>query len=1126
MNLKILRNYLHGALCMRAILFRVKRKYLIMIKLTLAFSTLFSLTALAEGYSQSITLNMRNTSVKAVLKEVKKQTDFDIFYNVELISSLDKKDVVLKNASLADVLKVTLAHEDVDFTIENKTVLIFAGADRSKQQQLTGTVVDEEGAPLQGVTVSLKGTTVGTTTDAEGAFQLRATDANAVVIFRMLGYKDQEVSANERSLNITLVKSISGLDDVVVTGYGTSSKRKVNSSISTLDMSNVAKIPVQSINDGIAGRIHGVIVTSSSGAPGAKSSISIRGAGAPLYVIDNVIRSANDFSNLNPNDIESYSVLKDAAATAQYGAQGGNGVVVVTTKQGKEGVTSINYSYNHILSQPTIFPKRLSSYETLKAINEVYSFEGRQKPTPDDILEYYRTQEKPFEYPNTDWQKVGLKSHAAEKRHDLSMTSGTDRLKYYASTSYYKQGTNLRTDNNSNERITYRLNTVSNLKELNLKVMAGIDGYVEMNEMPNSSTGGSYAAIYQHIQQKRASQLAYNEFGLPSANTTDNPAVELSNESGYARNNSRIFNGLLSFEYDAHFLQGLKFKFNGNYNMWNSKSKSWNLTAPSYSNNSTTPLLGNPPSLSAGRGDGSTMLLQGYVMFNRSFGDHNIDFTGVYEQAQNLSTSLSATRQQYQIIHDQFVAGPTVNQLGNGSESESGRAGYVGRLSYSYKGKYFLDGSLRHDGLDLFPKNKQWGTFYALSGGYTLSEEDFFQTLKDRNILNYLKIRGSYGLVGSAEGIGAFQYVSGYVINPNTWVIDDVPVQGTSEPGSLPSTNFSWYNIRERNFGFDFETLSNRLSGSFDYFYKRTTGYVVADTRYSAPLGIGLPPINFEEAAHRRHGAEFNLAWQDNKGDLSYKVGVNFTYFNQLWERTTNEDEAALKNPWTRNSGNPYQAYGTGYINDGFYTNNLDLLVGPRRISSIDVIAGDLRYQDINGDGKLDGSDQIRMGNPDFPRINFGTTVDLGYKGWSFSAVIMGSGNRDRYIGGVVQGSNLESLLTYGFQHDYWRLDNQDALYPRQVSTPGVNGSNNYVTSDFWLLPSRFVRLKYLQIGYDLKQGPLANSKFKTMRVFLSGTNLLTFSNSKKYFVDPESNQNNEGYPIQRTFAVGVSVGF
>ncbi len=991
---------------------------------------------------------------------------------------------------------------------------------------VTGKVTDESGDPLPGVTVKVKNTSIATSTNADGYYSIKMANKGQVLVFSIIGFNTQEKTASTETLNISLAESTHDLDQVVVVGYGTSSKRKINSSVSTLAMDNVAPIPVASINDAIAGRVQGVIVTSSTGAPGAKSTVSIRGGSTPLYVIDNMIRSQNDFQNINPNDIESYSVLKDAAATALYGAQGGNGVILVTTKRGKEGQTNINYAFNQIWTKPTIFPKRVSSYENLNAINQVYIAEGRQQPTPDDILEKYRTQSDPFMYPNTDWQKVGLKSVAPEQRHDLSITSGSKLLTYYASGSYFNQGSILKTDNNYNDRITYRLNTVSDLENINLKVTTGIDGFVETNSIPVSSTAGGYAQLFQHIQQKKATELAYNEFGLPYNGTTDNPAVELSDLSGYNKGTSRVFNSILELDYAAPFLEGLHLRASGSYNMWNSMNKRWSATAPSYALNSSTPILGNPPSLTGVRGDGSTALLQGFITYEKSVNDHNFDFTGVYEYAKTTGNSLSATRQQYQIIYDQFIAGPTVNQLANGSESESARAGYVGRLSYNYQAKYFFDGTIRYDGLDLFPTDKQWGTFYALSGGYALSEEGFMQRFKDNHSIDYLKIRGSFGLVGTADGIAAFQYVPGYNINPNAWVIDGRPVQGTSEPGSLPSTNFSWYSIRERNFGLDYAGLNNRLSASVDYFYKRTTGYVVGDTRYSATLGIGLPAINFEDGALRRHGTEFNVTWNDRARDFTYKIGVNFTYFNQLWERNPSEDDAALKNPYTRSSGNTNQTLVTGYYGNGFYANNSDLLNGARRISSVNVVGGDLSYQDINGDGKIDGADQRLIGNNTFPRINFGTTIDLGYKAWSFSAVVMGSGNRDRYIGGVVQGGSVQNLLVYGFQQDYWRPDNQNALFPRQVSSPGVNGSNNYVNSDFWILPSKFVRLKYLQFGYDFKMGTLQKAPFKTFRLFVSGTNLLTFSNSKKYFIDPESNQNNEDYPIQKTVAVGMNIGF
>lgn len=1127
MNLKILYKKLYYAVYCLKFKHRPIMYDLLIMKLIAMLTLLGTLTSYGAAYSQKINLHLKNAPLAEVLEQIKQQSNHDIFYNVDFIESVGTVDADFRNVNLEEALNVLKNRYAISYKIKNGMIYLLPQKDLSVQKlTVKGKIVNEEGEPIAGVTVLEKGTLNGTTTDENGFFTLTDCKPNATIVLKYIGFFTQEVKAGQNELLIKMVRDVAALDEVIVVGYGNSNRKNINSSISTLDIDNVAKLPVQSINDGIAGRIQGVIVTSSSGAPGAKSSVSIRGAGTPLYVIDNVIRSANDFVNINPGDIQSYSVLKDAAATALYGAQGGNGVILVTTKKGRDGQMDINYTFNETISQPTIFPKKLSSYENLKTINDVYKFEGLQIPTPENILEFYRTQEKPFEYPNTDWRKVGMKDFASEQRHDLSVTSGTEKLTYFASGSYYNQNSNLRTDNNHNKRITYRLNTVSNFKEVNLKVTTGLDGYVEDNILPSSSTASSYGAFFQHIQQRKSSQLAYNEFGLPSANTTDNPAVELSDQSGYYKSNSRIFNGILSLEYTAPFLEGLTLKANGNYNMWNSKNKSWNLTAPSYANGSKTPILGNPPNLTATRGDGSTLLLQGYLLYNRQFGKHNVDFTGVYEQAKNLGSSVSATRQQYQILFDQFVAGPTVNQLASGSESESGRAGYVGRLSYNYDAKYFVDASLRYDGLDLFPKQKQWGTFYAFSGGYALSEENYFKELKERNILNYLKIRGSYGLVGSAEGITPFSYVPGYSINANTWVVNDRPVQGTSEPGSLPSTMFSWYSIRERNIGLDFSSLNSRLSGSFDYFYKRTTGYVVADTRYAATLGIGLPPINFDPGAMRRHGAEFNLTWNDRKGDFSYKLGVNFTYFNQLWERNPGEDDAALKNPYTRESGTLNLGVATGYTSQGFYQDNADLLYGARRISSINVIAGDLRYQDFNGDGKIDGNDQTRIGNASFPRINYGTTIDLGYKAWSLSAVIMGSGNRDRYLGGIMQGSNPDNMLIYGFQQDYWRTDNTDALFPRQVSTSGVNGGNNFVSSDFWILPSRFVRLKYFQLGYDLKSQLLKNTKFKQFRVFASGTNLLTISNTKKYFVDPESDQNNENYPIQRTISIGVNVGF
>ena len=1106
---------------------KCRQKTFLIMRLTTFFILATTLQLSAKTYSQGkVSVNFEKTRLDKALKEVERKSSFHFVYSNLVLTDKSKVTLQEKDIKVEDLVKKLLENTGLTFSVMDNNLVVIKQAINLSDIIVKGRVTDKNGNPIEGVSIKVPGKNIGTATDAKGAFSLTVSE-NDKIELSYVGFETQSINVNSRTeINVVMKESVSRLDDIVVVAYGTTTKKKINSSVSTLDMKDVAPLPVQSINDAIAGRVQGVIVTTTTGAPGAKSQISIRGGGTPLFVIDNMIRSQNDFENLNPNDIETYSILKDAAATSLYGALGGNGVILVTTKKGKAGQVNINYSYNQIYSQPTVFPKKLGSYDKLSAINKVYLAEGKQQPTPDSILAYYKNQSRPFVYPNTDWQKIALKNYAPETRNDLSISSGTRQLTYYASGSYYHQGSNLKTDNNYNNRITYRLNTVSNFDNIKLKVTTGLDGFVENNDVPNSSTAGSYYGIYSHIQNRAPNQLAYNNLGLPSNNTTDNPAIELSPLSGYNKNTSRVFNSILAFDWETPWVKDLHVKLTGNYNMWNSMNKSWNVTAPSYANNSTSAIIGNPPSLYEGRGDGSTVTLQGFLTYSKSIGDNNIDFTGGYERAQDKNNSLSAERQQYQILFDQFVAGPTVNQLANGSESEDARAGYIGRLSYNYKFKYFLDGTIRYDGNDLFPKGKQWGTFYAISGGYILSEEKFMQSLKDKHILDYLKLRGSYGVTGIVDGIGRFQYVPGYSINANTWVIDGQQQQGTSEPGTLPSTNFSWYSIKSRNLGLDFATLGSRLNASFDYFYMRTTGYVGSDTRYSATLGVNLPPINNPQDALRREGAEFNVNWNDRIGNFTYKVGVNFTYFNQLYEVYPGEDTASMKNPYTRNSGTTGSSLQQGYISQGFYTQNSDLLDGPHRNASTKVVAGDLKYADTNGDGKIDGSDFRRIGSNTFPRTNYGITFDLGYKGIYLSAVVMGAGNRDRYFGDVIQGSSAQGILVYGFQTDYWTPTNTNALFPRQVSSSGVNGGNNYTGSNFWLLKSSYIRLKFLQAGYDLKTRVLKNSPFKQFKVFVSGTNLLTSSKSMKYFIDPESDANNYGYPIQRTYALGVNVGF
>ncbi|WP_394678547.1 SusC/RagA family TonB-linked outer membrane protein [uncultured Sphingobacterium sp.] len=1139
MNFKVQYKQLY---CLVYRLRKIKRRPLIygilLMKLIVLLTAMGTLNAYAAVYAQKINLNLKSATLKEVLDHIGEQSKYDMFYNIDFVEKLGKLDVKLENMELEKALESLSRRLPIDYKINAHMITLFPKDENSMQQRTAkGKVIDEEGNPLLGVTVVEKGTTNGTTTDQEGNFSLKTTKSDAVLTIKILGYKDQEILAKENFMTIILAKGIAQLDEVVVQAYGTTTKRKTTSAIATLDMATVATIPVQSINDGIAGRLPGVIVTASSGAPGSKSSISIRGGLTPLYVIDDVIRSANDFSNLNPNDIEDLSILKDAAATALYGVSAANGVVVVRTKKGKEGKMSLNYAYNQIFSQPTLFPKRVSSYERAAAINRIYLDETGKSFISDEDLEKYRTGSDPLNFPNTDWRKLMMKDFASEMRHDLSVTSGTKLLKYYAGVSYYDQGSILKTDKNYNKRMTYRLNTTSTFEKLNLTATTGFDGFIENNSVPAQGNvsfddpNGAYYTIYSHIQNTATNVLAMNEFGLPTTHP-DNPFRELDPKSGYNKAKSKVMTVNLGLEYAAHFLDGLKFKFNGTYNSYYNTRKLWSYLAPGYTIGSTTPVNANAPSLTAGQAEGGMLTLQGYVLYNKKFGDHQIDFTGVYEQQKGDASNVRGGRVNYQIIYDQMVAGPATDQTVQASEGKEARSAFLGRLLYGYKSRYSVELSLRRDGDYLFPPKSQWGNFYAVSGNYIISDEPFMQSLKDRHIVDFLKLRGSYGVLGdkkdfaSGNNISAFQYVPAYSINPTAWVVNGNLVQGTSEPASLPNATYSWQKINSRDIAIEFGTLNNKLNASLDYYYTERKGFIVGDPRFAQTLGIGLPRINFEDAQYRTEGYDFNINWSDKIQDFSYRLGFNYTYSNSLWARTADESDGDLKNPYTRWSGIPGSFYGSGYQNLGFYTNNADLMYGAH-IAGSGFAAGDLRYMDANGDGQINSADNRRIGNSTFPRSNYGLTVDLGYKAFSLSTVVQGAGNRDRYLGPVIQGDiAIVSRLPYAFQQDYWRPDNTDPLFPRAVTDASVNSRNNLAMSDFYLLKSKYLRLKYVQVGYDFKHSLLKQAPFQQLKLFLSGTNLLTFSNSKKFFIDPESDSSNYQYPIQRTFAVGLNATF
>lgn len=1090
-----------------------------------------------ELLERRVTLKLESKPVRTILTAIEQQTSVRFMYNANRIHAGRRISLMAANETLGGVLNRLFTNLQISYEVAGQQIILTPSGPVSPAPEtnmnrsaalrlIKGQVLDASNqTALPGANVVIKGGTKGSTTDAEGQFTLSVPDSSRILVISCIGYVSQELILDNRSeYTVSLTPDIKSLSEVVVVGYGTTSVRKNTASVSKVETTKLENLPLTSIGDGLAGRAPGLIVSSSGAGPGKKPTISIRGGGTPLYVIDGVISNEFDFNNINPGDIENFQVLKDAAATAVYGTRGGNGVVLVTTKKGTVGDAVVRYDFNHDWSQPTYLPQKLSSYQRALLANEAKINDGLTPDYSEDVLQKYRDQSDPVNYPNTDWQALALKKFAPQAKHNFSVSGGTSKTQYFASLGYFDQGTLYTQNTNWLKRYNYRINVSNHFDKIGLKAEANLSGAIEQIRQPASQYGSGYYYLWGHIQNRSPMEAAFNDQGKYSING-DHPLVEMDPNSGYSRSSNKFANGNLILDWAVPGINGLSLKAIGNYRIGNLWGKTWTQTAPQYANGSATPAIANKPSLSTSAEDNWSYSLQGHITYDKVIhSDHTVGAALIYEESYTYGESFGATRRNYQLPVDQLAAGPTENMENTGTAYESARAGFVGRLRYDYKGRYMLEGNFRYDGNDNFPAGKRWGFFPSVSAGWVISDESFFQILKGNRIFDYLKFRGSFGTVAQDAGIARYAYLPGYSLNQRVYMVGGALVAGFSE-GPLVSTDITWYSQRSSNLGLDFGLLNSKLRGTFDYFYIRTTGYLASPsgTRYTDPLGTSLPTVK-TNGAQRRAGWEGSLSYQSTIGRLKYTIGGNLTRYDQLWEVNPNEDEATVKNPKTRTT-HEVDYWGRGYISEGFYQNADEILTSPKRVSSVNLAPGDIRYRDVNGDGQLDAEDQVRIGKQGFPHLMYGFNIDLQFKGWFLNSLFQGSGNRSVYLGDVIRGS---ASPVHDYQLDYWTSNNTNALYPRLLSSSGINGNNNYATSTFWLQNGRYFRLKTLQVGYDLKSSLLSNWKFvRTFRVTLTGQNLLTVSPLSRFYMDPETgSDNNYDYPIQRLYSLGINLAF
>jgi len=1007
---------------------------------------------------------------------------------------------------------------------------------------IKGKIVDETGLGVIGANILEVGTTNGAMSDLDGNFTL-TVPANAKLKISYIGYTDQTINVNgQTQFNITLAEDSQALDEVVVIGYGTTTKRKLVGAVSSISSEKLEKTPFNNVTDALQGQVSGLIVQSEGGQPGSVPSVSIRGGGTPLYVIDGVIASEYEFSVLNNNDISSISFLKDASATAVYGSKAGDGIILVKTKQGKKGAPQLRYSNSFQISQATFRPKRVNSATYAQQANDVYMREAGSVLYDEETMDKIINHTDLENYPDNDFVDLALKDFAPTMKHNVSISGGSDHVDYYVSLGYMDQGGIYKQSDISNlKRYNARSNITSHFDKIGLDVGFNMNASLQDIRKPSSSAG-NWRSLYVTVLPL---QNAYNEDGTYAAGTL-NPLPQIDKNGGYYKTRKKYVDTQLSLNWKPKQVEGLSFGLLGSYNDNDYFEKEWDDIAQQYYADGSTYPKPQKPNLTSTSGYGHTLDLQVNANYEHSFGKHTINTTVVYNRRNGGSQWVSGYRRDYLSSSvDQLVAGPSSGQIASGTEAESASQGYVFRAKYDYLARYIIEVSGRYDGNDNFADGHKWGFFPAVSGVWMVSDEPFMKSLQEKNILNSLKIRASYGQTG-ISGTSRYPYLATYTTasDVNSYTLGDQTVTGFIEGNLVNPDLLSWYTRNSTNIGFDFASMNNKLEGSIDYFYYKTTGFLMSpSSSYYDTLGKSLPQIK-SDTEHRRAGYELQLHWKEKRGKLFYAIGGNISYYNQMYATLASENESTLKNPYTRKTQEmdyfgieDTSSDATVYLSDGLFQDSQDFLNSPRPLASTETQNGDIKYIDANGDGKIDDQDRRRIDNPTSPHLNFGVDFSLSYDAWFMNGLIQGTGARYMYMGTGYAHRNYQTMVTEEM-YDCWTPENTDSFFPRCLIGGDENGSNNILLSDYYILNAQYIRLKSLSIGYDLKKHVFKNINFLSdCKLTLSATNLFTISDVTNFF-DPESTQakldsGNDvkartgfNYPVQRTYSLGLNLAF
>ncbi|WP_161947534.1 SusC/RagA family TonB-linked outer membrane protein [Proteiniphilum saccharofermentans] len=1072
-----------------------------------------------------IELKTNSVTISQLINEIEKQTDYLVVYSNREVDTNRRVNFQKRSGNVSSYLNEAFSNTEIGYDFENNYIVLskkvyqnattiaqLIQATQQQDKKITGKITDENGDPVIGATIVEKDNpSRGTITDVNGNYTLTGTPENATLQFTYVGMKTQEVAIDGRTtINIVLEADTELLDELVVVGYGVQKKVNLTGSIVAINEKDIEKLNVTQPSQLLAGLASGVTVTQSSGQPGSDAAtLRIRGLGtfssagtSPLVLIDGI---SSDMNHINANDIESISILKDAASAAIYGTRAANGVILIETKKGKEGITKINYQGSFGFQRPSEIPKIVDSWVYAEMINEALRNAGSNQQYTEAEIAKFKSGEDQDNYPNKRHYDDLVKSgDGFQTEHYLNFTSGNDKNSYLFSLGYLNQNGFVDETNHTHYNVLFNASSkVSNNFRLNVKFQGRAGSTSEPTTIRSGDGVDGLLNYALKIPNTIAGKKSDGYYGQQTGFTIEG---WMDSES-FIKNTSNRMNVSAGFEWDI--LKSLKLTGLAGYNYDNTKYKRfWPVLVVDQT------YTESPSELTETRTENSLLTLQSFLNYNKAIDKHEFNVLGGYSQENNTNSWLRAFRDNFpsNTLYE-ISAGAPSNQLNGGSGYEWALQSFFGRFNYVFDGKYLFEANTRYDGSSRFPASKRWGLFPSVSAGWIISQEKFFHF----EPINHLKIRTSWGKLGN-QNIGNYPYQQILTLGVNApFGVSEKMFSGAAAT-VVPSTDITWESTRVVGAGLDIGLINNKVNASIDIYDKLTSDILYNVT---ASTVLGMTPSVQNAGVVSNKGIDLNLQHRHQIGDFSYNISANFSYVKNEVKQLATVIQDINSGLFV---GYPLQSI-YGYVADGLFVDQQDVDNYPTqpRVAA----PGDIKLKDISGpdgvpDGKVNADYDRKIIGNQFPKYTYGLTFSPRYKNFDLFINMYGVAGVNKILGGFADNAFYQGSNPQEWMMDRWTKENPNpnAPYPRFLVVGG--GEQQFYRSTFVMQDASFLRISNLQLGYTVPEKLVKKIWMSNLYVYINVKNPFTFDRFREGW-DPEMGT---GYPPARYFSAGVNINF